>query len=932
MKLRPLLIFCWAQLLAVAAFVLMVGYNQAVRPALQCDYSRVTGRISDVIPGGAASRAGLRLGDRIVSINGIRVARDVSMLHFSRAGDIVPVVIERNGARETVRLVPVTTEEAREEALRSGGGRAVWAVSSYFWYPLNFWMFFLGVALLLMRAEYEDARIASLFFIYWAGGNFLADAIGIGAVLAPLPRALRLSIYITDSFFIAAFFAAAVHFALIFASDRGLPKRWRFMPYLLALPIFIEALGPDLRHLDPNVTLMEIPSSGAIYLILGPALLVLSLVILAFRLRGMSDLNGRRRLQLVFLALLPGVFGFVVANVMHLVDNYAVSQVVGLFNSGCTMAGSAIFAYAVVRHRMFNVRVLMRRGIQYAMARGTLFVAMSLPLIGLIVYLYSHRRASLAVVVTGTPAVYLLIILPLTLVISYRKRLLDALDRRFFREQYDARNLMLHVVSMVRNGSDMVGLSRVTLDEVERALHPKHVSLWRLDREGKDLVRAFVRGAAVERNVSPLPATGALVTLLSTDPDALDLHSRATAALVNRLPPAERDWLRECDAYLIGPLLIEGRLAGLMILGERMSEEPYSHEDRELLRSVAAHLALTFDYTRLKGSPSFVWSPIASRPLAPVLDELRSCPMCSRCYSADQTVCDVDQHSLTREEGIPRSIEDKYLVTRVLGRGGMGSVYLATQKRLNRPVAVKVLLAHLVGSASMRSRFEREARIVAQLNHPGIVTIHDFGVLPDGHAYLVMEYLQGQTLRKTIVAGRQTLERALEILRPVGDAVETAHRAGIVHRDLKPENIMIVSDRESGAPSPRVLDFGLAKMTGPIGDDEATILQSGPSVGILGSLMYLAPEILGGHAADARSDQYALGLIAYELLGGRHPFGNATDLASIVRGHTQDPVVPLREFAPSVPANVARAVHRALAKDADDRFDSVAEMLDAMSK
>ncbi len=929
MKFRPLLVFCWAQLFIAAAFVVAAGYNQAVRPSLQAELSRATGIVAGVVHGGAAERAGLRPGDRILSINGIPLAPRVSPMHFTSAGDTVPIVVERGRRHVTLFAVPVMNEEAREEALLAGGERTLGAINSYFWYPLNIWMLALGIALLLIRGEYKDARLASLFFLYWAGGNFFADAPGFGALIAELPRWLRLAIYITDSVFVAAFFAASLHFAVVFAGHGRPPRAWRALLYLLPLPIFIEALGSDIRHAGNDPATLAIPAHSSVYLTLGPALLILSLLILAFRLRRAKDLNSRRRLQLCFLALFPGVLGFVLANILHLFESFALDQIADLANSLCTMAGSAIFAYAVVRHRMFNIRVLVRRSIQYALARGTLFVAMALPVIGLVAYLYLHRHDSLAAVVTRTPAIYLLLILPLALMIGYRKRLLLALDRRYFREQYDARNLMLHVVSMVRDGSDIIGLSRVTLDEVESALHPKHVSLWQLDREGRELSRAFARGERSDAIVSPLPSTGALPTLLATDPEPLDLHARTTKTLVTRLPAAERDWLAEADAYLLVPLLIENRLAGLMVLGERMSEEPYSREDRELLRTIAAQLALTFDYARLKGSPSFVWSPLAEAAPPPILDELRSCPACGRCYGADQAACEVDHQTLVQEHGVPRMIEDKYLVTKILGRGGMGSVYLATQKRLNRPVAVKVLLAHLVGSPSMRSRFEREARIVARLKHPAIVTVHDFGVLSGGHAYLVMEHLEGQTLRKTINAGAQPFERMLEIMKPVCEAVDAAHRAGVVHRDLKPENIMIV--HEGGALSPRVLDFGLAKLSGPIGDHEATVVQSAQSVGVVGTLMYLAPELLSGRGADARSDQYALGLIAYELLTGEHPFGHATDLASIVKSHTEEMVPPLRKLAPEVSVEAAEAVHRALSKNAVERFDSVVEFYEAMS-
>jgi serine/threonine protein kinase len=291
--------------------------------------------------------------------------------------------------------------------------------------------------------------------------------------------------------------------------------------------------------------------------------------------------------------------------------------------------------------------------------------------------------------------------------------------------------------------------------------------------------------------------------------------------------------------------------------------------------------------------------------------------------------CEVDQTPLAPEEGVPRAIEDKYVLSRLLGRGGMGSVYLATQTRLNRPVAIKVLLSHLVGSSSMRTRFEREARIVARLRHPSIVTVHDFGALPSGHAYLVMEYLDGVTLRKVIAGASPGDLDALGVLFDAGLAIDAAHRAGVVHRDLKPENIVLIRDHD-GALSPRVLDFGLAKLSGPLGDDEVTMVQSAKSIGVVGTLMYMAPEVLSGTPADALSDQYSLALIAYELLCGSHPLSSAGDLASIVRGHTSEMPQPLAERAPHLPAHVCAAVHRALEKDSAARFPSVAAFVEAL--
>jgi predicted Ser/Thr protein kinase len=923
MKTKPLVMLSWIQVVIAVFFVLLNFYVLIHRPLPGFDYSKTRGVVLDVMPGGPAERAGIAKGDRILSINGHAVAIDVIPLFFTRAGDTVPVVFEHAGVRRATNLKLISFEEQRRLALRAGEERAISAIASYLNFPLHIWMLGLGIALLVLRPGNKDARLSALTLVYWAGSLFIYQASGFPA------SALRIPVIVIDAWFCAAFFAAVAHFTLIFPSERvgRLHPVWEFVPYVVSLPIFIETLLNDLQRMRGDVHPAALPFRGASSSI-GTLLLVGALITLGVRFTRMHDANARRRVQLVFLSLLPATVTFTLGFLGDVLGlGYTFTSIVRVLNTPMTMFGAALYGYAVVRHRLYNIRVLVRRSLQYALARGTLFVLMSLPVIGLLLFFYAHRRDSLAELLTGMPSAYLLLIVPLVLMFHYRKRLLERLDRRFFREQYDARHLLLHVVSIIRGGSDMLALSRAALDEIDKALHPKHISLWQTDPEGGQLHRGFYRGEDAPFEVVPLAANGTLASLLITDDDPLDVNHRSTRALLQRLPEGERDWLRVSDAYLIVPLLIEKRLVGLMVLGERKSEEPYSSEDRELLRMLGAQLALTLDYTRLKQSPSLVWSP------APVhvytSDVVQLCPKCGRCYAPEASQCELDQETLVPESGVPRIIEDKYIVTRLLGRGGMGSVYLATQKRLNRPVAIKVLLSHLVGSSSMRNRFEREARIVARLRHPAIVTIHDFGVLASGHAYLVMEYLDGETLRKVIGSGPQTLPAAMAILRPVGEAIDAAHSAGIVHRDLKPENIMLVRDHGS-LPAPRVLDFGLAKMSSPIGEDEATFVQSGHSAGVVGTLMYMAPEVLSGHAADAKADQYSLGLIAYELLAGEHPLGHSTDLASVVRGHTDLPLIPITDRVPNLPRPVADALHRALSKKADQRFASVGEFIAAM--
>jgi predicted permease len=943
MKAKPIVVFCWVQVIVAAILVLFNLTSRITRPAIGVEYARATGLVTGVLPGSPAEAAGIREGDRVISMNGHAPGRGVIPLYFAKAGQALPLVLERAGVRRTILITPVMQEELRERDLSGDARRVLSALSAYGNFPLHIWMIALGAALLTLRPDAKDARLSALSLAFWAGGLFAYNTSGFGAMLDVFPPELRLPFFVADAIYSAGFFPLVLHFALTFPSERVRVRRiWEVLPYVAALPIFIESMANSLLRLHGDVRPASLPIRDA-YGSIGAALLVTALVILGVRLARMEDANAKRRLKLVFLALVPGVSAFVLGfTVSVLRPGPAWDELVALAQVPATMLGSAIYAYAVVRHRIFNVRFLVRRSLQYAFARGTLLVLMSLPVLALGGFLYAHRQDSIAVLLTGKPAMYVLVFLPLAAVVRYRKRVLEWLDRRFFREQYDARRLLLQVVSMIRNGSDIVTLSRAALDEIDRALHPKHLSLWQLDPDATALHRGFSLGRVREgereeslesRASEPLPISGTLATLLSADDDPLDIPSRQTRALLQRLPESEREWLRITDAYLIVPLMIEKRLVGLMVLGERRSEEPYGKEDRDLLRTLGAQLALTLDYSRLKHSPSLVWSPSAGT--APVhlhlSDVVQLCPRCGRCYAADASTCETDDQALVPEAGVPRVIEEKYVVTKLLGRGGMGSVYQAMQTRLNRPVAIKVLLSHLVGSSSMRSRFEREARIVARLRHPAIVTIHDFGVLPSGHAYLVMEHLDGETLRKKILSGAVSFEAAIEILRPVGEAIDAAHRVGVIHRDLKPENIMIVREHRDAAAA-RVLDFGLAKMSvQQIGDEDNTLVQSGHSAGVVGTLMYMAPEVLSGHAADAKADQYSLALIAYELLAGEHPLGMATDLASVVRGHTEVPMIPIRERVRSVPPDAAAAIDRALSKKPFERFATVGEFVEALT-
>jgi Tol biopolymer transport system component/predicted Ser/Thr protein kinase len=274
----------------------------------------------------------------------------------------------------------------------------------------------------------------------------------------------------------------------------------------------------------------------------------------------------------------------------------------------------------------------------------------------------------------------------------------------------------------------------------------------------------------------------------------------------------------------------------------------------------------------------------------------------------------------------------------VIGAGGMGQVYRATDTRLNRRVAIKVLPSELADDPQFRARFEREAKAIASLNHPHICTLYDVG-RDQGIEYLVMEYLEGESLASRLERGALPFNQALSHAIEIADALAIAHQQGIVHRDLKPGNIFLVrSGGPSGPPSAKLLDFGLAKTAtslGPAG--RLSILPTTPPLNanagpltaqgtILGTFQYMAPEQLEGGEADARTDIFAFGAIVYEMLTGRKAFdgkSQASLIASIM--HAEPPaILPAQPLTPPV---LERAIRTCLAKAPEDRWQSTKDLL-----
>jgi eukaryotic-like serine/threonine-protein kinase len=266
-----------------------------------------------------------------------------------------------------------------------------------------------------------------------------------------------------------------------------------------------------------------------------------------------------------------------------------------------------------------------------------------------------------------------------------------------------------------------------------------------------------------------------------------------------------------------------------------------------------------------------------------------------------------------------------YEILSAIGAGGMGEVYRARDTRLNRTVAIKVLPTHLADKPELRERFEREARTIASLNHPHICTLFDIG-RQDGIDYLVMEYLEGETLAQRLVKGPLPLEQVLQYSIEISDALDKAHRKGVTHRDLKPGNIMLT---KTGT---KLLDFGLAKLKQEVAPANVQLSEL-PTVDepltakgtIVGTLQYMAPEQLEGKEADARTDIFAFGAVVYEMATGRRAFEGKSQASVISAIMSSDPA-PMTSLQPMTPPALDRVVKRCLAKETDERWQSANDL------
>lgn len=861
--------------------------------------------VEEVLPNSAGDRAGIQAGDRVLTIDGRRVRGlgqwDLIRINFE-VGRAYRLQVERDG-RQFERVM---TLQRRSWSQQTQYRRVAFVLDT------TSALLTLFVAFLIAFTRPYDwvARIGALS-VALLGTS--ASIYGIAAIVRHLPTLVGALIWwptVGDFIFPALFFA----FCSIF--PRKLSRsRWIWVAVVPSLfflwPItgfayftFVNPLG------EANISDWGPRLGGSLLF----AYMGAGLVALIVNYRRLDDVNQKRRIRVLvtgtlvgYLALVPyGVMSAMRASHQSSTGRVLFSWPVLLLVTVLYEAFPLSWAYAILRHRLFDIRVIVRRGLQYALARGLLLTAVPALGIFLVADLLLHGQQPLLQILRERGWIY--VVLGGLAAAAYVKRQswLDALDQRFFRERYDAQRLLREVVEEVRQARSFGQMAPRVVTRIETALHSEFVDL--LAREPHEPSYRCLAAAPPGHALPALPAESKLMSLVRLLGKPIEVPQTATGWLKEQLPHEETAFLRQARIELIVPIAtMADRTEALLALGVKRSEEPYTREDLDLLVAIASSLALLLE------KPS---GAVAARS-----DAFEECPQCGVCYDSGATQCSRESARLVPVI-LPRLLDGRYYLERRLGRGGMGTVYAASDRALERRVAVKVIREDLVGSAEAAERFRREARVAASFAHPNVVTVHDFGVAAGTRAFLVMELLEGNTLREGLWRQRPfSSSRVLAVLRDVCTALDAAHRRQLVHRDLKPENIFLAADE--ARETAKLLDFGIAKFL-PIATLGPTV-DTAPGA-LLGTLRYMSPEQWRGEEAHKSWDLWALAIVAYEMLTGAYPFDGRSP-ADWFGGRSVAKFTPVTTHLPDAPQSWQEFFERTFATEPTRRPQSAETFL-----
>jgi serine/threonine-protein kinase len=813
--------------------------------------------VAAVPHGSAAETAGFKPGDILIALDGhaLRRPSDWRTINSNLAiGRIYCFEIERDTQR-----VRVAYSMARVRISESGE-LVLWQIIG---------LFLLATAFFIAFSRPHDglARTGALALAALSCFNFWPDPPpGYAVIWRNLPFAMGALLWVP----IVCSYLVGPMLLTFFARFPSslLRARWPWvivwLPALCLVPAFFHdaflmVYRPQQAY--GNILPVEIRSAGVrLFGVYG----LVSVAALALNYFRLTDLNERRRLRVLFIggaaAVLPGAVRLLIWQAAPLsgIFRWLMSGVPSLVVAFSFFLFPVCFAYAILRHHLLDIRVMIRQGIQYAATRGALFSLV--PLLGLILIadLLAHGDQPLLKILEARGWVYAAIAIVAVGAHSQRRRWTAAIDRQFFREQYDSLRLLREVSEEAGRVRSFSHATQRIVTRIETALHPEFAAI--MQRAPCDSSFSVLSSCPPDKAPPEIVAGSSLISRLRMLGDPLETSLGASNWLRRQLPDEEIEFVRRARIDLLVPISMSpDHKEALIALGAKRSEEPYTREDKRLLEAIAVSLALPFEKEAL-----------AARYSSGTFDE---CPQCGACSDSGTRQCTVDGAALTPVP-LSRTLAGRYLLERRRGRGGMGTVYEAKDTSLGRRVAVKVIREEFVHSAAAAQRFQREARAAAVFGHPNVVTVHDYGVEAGTRAFLVMELLEGGTLRDELrCCGPIAANRALEIFHPICDAVNEAHLHQLVHRDLKPENIFLARNIVTGTETVKVLDFGVAKFLEASEDVQRSegyaVTESGVLIGTPG---YMSPEQLLGENPAVSWDIWALAVVLYETLTGALPF------------------------------------------------------------
>jgi hypothetical protein len=580
--------------------------------------------------------------------------------------------------------------------------------------------------------------------------------------------------------------------------------------------------------------------------------------------------------------------------------------------------------YAVIVNRVLNVRFILHRALQYSLARFTVMAAVIVPVVFVAWHLVARRDQPLREIISAISPLTAVLLVMSALVLSFRIRLRNAIDRQFFREAYDSRQILAGLASRTRQTRSRQELIDLLCGEVDRALHLDRAILPVFDSSR----HAYVDESGRLRELS---SSTSLVRLIGSADGPLDVDLADRTSAIGKLPSEELEWLSDGGARLLVPFVGVGqRLVGFLVLGDKRSETPFTTEDRQLLAALAAAAVVPLE-DRVSSSQPIPTAATQSMDVA-----ARQCERCGRVESGASTSCS-DCGGQLRDAVLPAVLAGKFAVRRLLRAGGMGIVYKARDLELDRDVAIKTLPKVSPQEAEV---LRREARAMAAVYHENLALIYGTEVWR-GTPALVMEYLEGGTLADRLRRSTLQIDEVLRLGLALGMVLHHLHRAGLIHRDVKPSNIGYTSQSV-----PKLLDFGLARLESrvlsayPSDATTATHVDLGPDATptatpsaridvsegrLAGTLGYLPPEAFSGATPDYSFDLWAYAVTMYESLVGINPYAASTVAEAYQRLATARLVDP-RSVRPDCPTEIGELIVSALSLDRRSRPETALEL------